>query len=334
MEADDFLSMLESFESQGRLSTVSVSTLRGFYSSYINAARHNGFSLEAAKKNLRTFVERLIALTKDPYAFPLYHRAIREPFDYFHFSLEFLRPLIQMERSTVKGIEHVHLIERYLDKKENVIFLANHQTEPDATIINMMLEKGHPHLVKDLIYVAGHRVVHDPMAIPMSMGCNLLCIWSKRHIENPPELKAKKLEHNQRTIRTMQQLLNEGGKAIYVAPSGGRDRPNAEGELHVAPFDASSTEMFLFCAQHAAKPTHIFPMALYTYHLMPPPDMIVKELGEPRYTNASPVHIHIGPEIDTAALMADSQGGDRRAQREWRSNKIYEIVCELYNNLK
>lgn len=333
MGSEKFESLLELYGKEGRLSSLSIATLRDLYKSYVNAVVLNGYAAELGHKNLTHFVERLIALSHDPYTFPIYHQAIHSPFDYFRFGLDFLRPLIKMEQSTVQGKEHVDKIEEYLRNKENVIFLANHQAEPDATIINLMLEKGHPHLVKELIYVAGHRVVHDPLAIPLSMGCNLLCIWSKRHVENPPEQRGMKLEHNQRTIKTMQQLLNVGGKAIYVAPSGGRDRPDAEGRLNVAPFDASSAEMFLFCARHAARPTHIFPMALSTYNLMPPPDQVKKDLGEPRYTNASPVHINIGQELDVEKLIAESQGADRKAQREWRAKAIWEQVFSLYGNI-
>ena len=52
----------------------------------------------------------------------------------------------------------------------------------------------------------------------------------------------------------MQELLNEGGCCIYVAPSGGRDRPNAMGEIEVAPFDAQSVELFWLLGKQASAP--------------------------------------------------------------------------------
>ena len=42
----------------------------------------------------------------------------------------------------------------------------------------------------------------------------------------------------------MERLLAEGGKCIYVAPSGGRDRPNAQGEIQPNAFDPQSIELF------------------------------------------------------------------------------------------
>ena len=55
-----------------------------------------------------------------------------------------------------------------------------------------MLEKEHPRLAEEMIFVAGHRVISDPLAVPLSIGRNLICIYSKKHIENPPEVKAAK----------------------------------------------------------------------------------------------------------------------------------------------
>ncbi len=50
-----------------------------------------------------------------------------------------------------------------------------------------------------MIFVAGERVITDPLAVPASMGRNLLCIYSKRYIDHPPELKSEKQLHNKRT---------------------------------------------------------------------------------------------------------------------------------------
>ena len=49
----------------------------------------------------------------------------------------------------------------------------------------------------------------------------------------------------------MGDLAAEGGKIFWVAPSGGRDRPDpATGEYVVAPFDGKALDMFkLVCMQ-------------------------------------------------------------------------------------
>ena len=48
--------------------------------------------------------------------------------------------------------------------------------------------------------VAGDRVTTDVVAVPFSKARNLLCIYSKRHIDNPPEEKPKKMRHNAKTM--------------------------------------------------------------------------------------------------------------------------------------
>lgn len=49
----------------------------------------------------------------------------------------------------------------------------------------------------------------------------------------------------------MGDLAAEGGKIFWVAPSGGRDRPDpTTGEYVVAPFDGKALDMFkLVCMQ-------------------------------------------------------------------------------------
>ena len=167
-------------------------------------------------------------------------------------------------------MEQIKKIRAQINNGENVILLANHQIEPDPQIISLFLEQIDPKLAADMIFVAGHRVISDPMAIPMSLGRNLLCIYSKKHMAVLPEEKAKKVLHNQRTLKKMQELLNKGGNCIYVAPSGGRDRQNSKGEVDVAPFDPQSVELFWLMGQQATSQTHFYPLALQTYHLHAP----------------------------------------------------------------
>ncbi len=45
-------------------------------------------------------------------------------------------------------------------------------------------------------------------------------------------------------------------------------------------------------------PGHMYPLAMYSWPVMPPPPAVVKELGEKRITNFSPVGISLAPELD------------------------------------
>lgn len=325
-----FKAKLDQLQHQGKLSPKLVQLLHNFHLSYVKALENC-----RTKENERLFDKFLDLVLKQldhPYQFEPFHKSIRKPFDYYAFGLDFIRGVIVLDSSKVLGLAEVDKMAEQLKKGENVILLANHQTEPDPQIISLLLEKTHPKFAENMIFVAGHRVVSDPLAVPFSMGCNLLCIFSKKHIEHPPELKESKLLHNQRTMKIMSQLLAEGGKCIYVAPSGGRDRPNAKGELEVAPFDPSSVEMFYLMGQHSGTPTHFYPLALATYRLLPPPDSVEKDLGEHRQTNCTPVHVAFGSEINMEDFP-NSKELDKRSKRKARADYIWNLVRSDYAKL-
>jgi glycerol-3-phosphate O-acyltransferase len=282
--------------------------------------------------NLLLFIELLEEQFQSPYVFQPYHQKIRRPIDYYQFSLDFIRPLIDLPHSQILGKENLDRIETQLKKGENVVLLANHQTETDPQAIAILLEKTHPQLAEKIIYVAGERVVTDPLAIPFSMGCDLLCIYSKRYIDNPPELKAKKQLHNKNTMELMSRLLQEGGKIIYVAPSGGRDRRNAQGIVEVAPFDPSSIEMFYLMARKAKTPTHFYPFSLATYDLLPPPETVQIELGELRSAKRCPIHLAFAPPFDMEKFPG-SDHNDKISRRQNRADAIWAIVNRNYEIL-
>merc|ERR1719389_850468 len=92
------------------------------------------------------------------------------------------------------------------------------------------------------------------------------------------------MKQNMTTVRTMQKMLNEGGNLIWIAPSGGRDRPDASGVFQVADFDPASVELMRKLGSKAKKKTHLFPMAMFSHAIMPPPPALEKAVGEQRLT--------------------------------------------------
>lgn len=293
---------------------------------YREALAAGGHSREVADRLFGGFVTQLAEQLATPYTFEPYHRKIRAPFDYYAFGVEFFRPLVNRSASTLQGREHLARIAEQLAAGDNVIFLANHQTEADPQAISIMLEDEFPAIAEDMIFVAGERVTNDPMTAPFSKGRNLLCIYSKRHIDHPPDQKAAKTHHNRKTMEGMADLLAEGGHCIYVAPSGGRDRRDATGVVQVAPFDPANVEMFSLMASRAGRPTHFYPMALSTYDILPPPDKVLVELGEQRRFTYSPIHLGIGPELDMAAFAEP----DRHERRAARADAAWRAVCAEY----
>lgn len=324
------MALLQDLKNKGVINTKLYDILAGFYSSYAEAVTSNGQLMQAYDPVITQYLQSVIEEYKNPYSFEPFHQAIRTPIDYYRLGLTLIRPLIIFDQSEIHHSYRLKEIETNLSKGENVILLANHQTEPDPQVISLMLEKEHPQLAEEMIFVAGHRVITDPTAIPLSKGRNLLCIFSKKHIENPPEEKQQKQLHNQRTMHRMSELLAEGGKCIYVAPSGGRDRLNEEtGRVEVAPFDPQSIEMFWLMAKHSGKFTHFYPLTLATYDLLPPPHTVEKELGERRHAKCAPVHLSFGPEIDMDHFPG-SENLDKKSKRAARAQYIWELVKQEY----
>lgn len=323
---------LNSAVKKGEIPAKIAQTLQKFYLSYASALSKNNHDAAHYDPLIFQFVDLVIDLAKNPPVFEPYHEHIRAPFDYYQFGLDFIRPLVHFETSKVLGLANLEKMALQVQQGQNVILFANHQTEPDPQAISLLLEKTHPKFAEEMIFVAGHRVISDPLAIPFSLGRNLLCIFSKKYIEHPPEKKEEKLQHNQRTMKQMSRLLSEGGKCIYVAPSGGRDRPNPEGIVEVAKFDTQSIEMFWLMSRQSDKETHFYPLALSTYDLLPPPSSIKKEIGENRMAQATPIHLAFGNEIDMENFSG-SATLDKRQKRKMRADYIWEQVRNDYNLL-
>ncbi len=325
-----FITELESAVKGGEVSPKTQELLLGFYNVFCAELKEHSLPTEAHEKIFRTYLSLVKQQIASPFQFESYHEQVRSPFDYYAFGLDFIRPLVDKENSTVLGQDHLKEILSIIEKGYNVVLFANHQIEADPLAISLLLEDLAPKLAEQMIFVAGERVLTDPLAVPFSMGRNLLCIYSKRYIDNPPEEKHTKQLHNKHTMDRMRELLKKGGKCIYVAPSGGRDRPNIHGEIEVAPFDQRSIEMFYLMARRAKTPTHFFPLALATYYILPPPKAIQIELGEKRMTQHGAIHLAVGQEID----MKDYPGStlpSRQEQRKARAKYICNLVKADYH---
>ena len=282
-----------------------------------------------APERYQYFVTTLLKFVQEslnsPYKFKPFHTAIREPFDYYEWGNEFMKPLIDMSQSRMVGTENIEAIERLTSRGDNVIILANHQTEVDPQAISILLQQvGKEVLAEKIIYIAGHKVTTDPVAIPFSMGRNLICIHSKKHIKSPPEDFPMKQQQNMDSMKCMGDLISDGGNVIWLAPSGGRDRPDKSGKFVVAPFDYKSLDMFKLMAIQSGKPLHFFPMAMYTHRLVPPPDaQATAEVGESRSAKRGPISIAWLPETDGLGSLKDKEF----------SEKIEKSVIMAYNKL-
>lgn len=279
---------------------------------------------------LCSYFEQVQKQIEAPYTFSHFHQKERSPFDFFTMARELVRPLIDQEKSSLTGKETLFDIEQALQRKENVVLLSNHQTEIDPQIISLMVEPYSPLLAQETISIAGHRVTTDPLAVPFSRGCNLICIYSKKYIENPPEEKAHRLQHNARSLAKIEEQLQNGGAAFYVAPSGGRDRWDESGLVQIAPFDPQSIEMFRLFAKRTSIPTHFYLLTLATIQLLPPPKTRQISLGEERLVKRGPAHLHFSQELffDEAP-----EGVDKKQFRQERADLYTKRISDTHHAL-
>lgn len=281
-------------------------TFKEFLPSYVKSHVLARTSPNTYEQLLNTSLHLLVdsIYTDTPYSFAPYHQAIRNPVDLYAWGNDFFRSMVKYRASRVEGLEHVAKIKQYLAAGDNVILLANHQTEADPQVLSILLEKeGHGDLAEKTIFVAGHKVTTDRLAVPFSMGRNLLTIFSKKYLNTFEEAEREvKSARNRETVAEMQRLFTEGGHVFWVAPSGGRDRRSAEtGRFDPAKFDDQSVGLFFLLGQKAEKgggpKTRFFPLAMWTHRLVPPPEGAKADVGEARTAKRAPIAIELGPEL-------------------------------------
>jgi len=134
--------------------------------------------------------------------------------DFYAAGTAFFRPSMDLARSLVLGRDNLLRAKQRLDAGENVVFLANHQSEADPQVVSCLFETVSDEiadLAAHVTYVAGHKVTTDALAVPFSMGRNLLCIHSKKHIDADPETKPGKSRQNMAAMNSMLAGMKGGG---------------------------------------------------------------------------------------------------------------------------
>lgn len=283
-----------------------------------------------AAQCIASVAERVLVQFKDPYTFPSRHKRILEPFDYYMFGQRYIGNLINFDTSYVGNADKLVKIKEQVAKGENVLLYANHQSEADPAVWAWLTDAVDPSLAKEVYYIAGDRVVLDTFAKPFSMGRNLVCVHSKKHMDDDPELKSAKMATNQKSVRELGTLFKEGGAIVWVAPSGGRDRKGESGDYDVSAFDPSAVFLLKRMMDSAKKPGHVYPMAMASAEIMPPPSGVEKALGEKRILDYHGVGISFGEELDMAILDGID---DKSKQAEALTKAAYASVKELYTPL-
>ncbi|CAL1376129.1 unnamed protein product [Linum trigynum] len=332
---EDILSGIRKEADAGRLPSTVAEGMEELYQNYKTAVLQSGHpkASEIVLSNMSLVLDRVFIDVEDPFVFPPHHKALREPFDYYEFGQNYIRPLIDFRNSYVGNIGIFKDMEHKLKQGHNIILISNHQTEADPAVIALLLERTNPHIAENLIYVAGDRVITDPLCKPFSMGRNLICVYSKKHMFDVPELAEMKQKANIRSLKEMALLLRNGSQIIWIAPSGGRDRPDpVTGEWHPAPFDKSSVDNMRRLAENTGAPAHIYPLALLCHDIMPPPAKVEKEIGEKRVISFSGTGLSVGAEANFDEIAGAYENPEQA--KEAYTKALYESVTDQYNVLK
>lgn len=330
--------ILEAGQSSGKVPERLIGAVNELYNNYKSAILGSGLpgaDERFVAKVMASVCERVLQQL-DPraaYTFPSHHQRILEPYNYYNFGQRYIRGLVDFSKSQLGNEREFQVVREQLQRGENVVLLANHQTEADPAVFALLLEAKFPELATDVIYVAGDRVVTDPLCKPFSMGRNLFCVHSKKHMGDDPAAKAEKQATNRRTLRAMQNALNEGGKLLWIAPSGGRDRAvDPETDENIPdPFDPSAVELMRALITKAKPVGHLRPFAMYSYRVMPPPKAVEKNIGERRLVFHAPVGISLGKELDVESILGNIEDKEERQQK--LAQTAWQETMTLYTDL-
>ena len=83
-------------------------------------------------------------------------------------------------------------------------------------------------------------------------------------------------------------------------------------------------------AKKACSPTHFYPLALYTYDLLPPPATRRTELGEKREIAFTPIGAFFEKEFD---MQTFDQIMNKKEKRQKRADTLLQIVKQAYRRI-
>lgn len=206
---EEFFGALQKGVDSGKLPTPLYAAFEDFYNNYkqtVLGSDAPDANPELVARVMGSIADRTFNQFLDPYTFPSYHTRLLEPYDYYKFGQNYVRTLINFDKSVVGHLERFEKIQEQLDAGDNVVLLANHQTEADPGVWALLLEKKLPRLATEIIYVAGDadseicvtttphnlllnfsasRYMHGLCARPPAMQREALCLQGVAHLVLP-----------------------------------------------------------------------------------------------------------------------------------------------------
>jgi glycerol-3-phosphate O-acyltransferase len=172
--------------------TKSMAAMLAHFTNEYFAAASNSFAAGNTEYNPKDAAQRFMKALElgmkhgmggSKFTFGVTHKALRgkgEPqdneledadgnpneYDFYKFGCDFFRPAMDLENSVVLGQENLAKAVQQIKDGENVVFLANHQSEADPQVFSVLLDTiGLNDEAADVVYVAGHKVTTDALAM-------------------------------------------------------------------------------------------------------------------------------------------------------------------------
>ena len=155
---EEFFAALQKGVDSGKLPKELYPAFQDFYNNYKQTVLDSDApdaNPELVARVMGSIADRTFNQFLDPYTFPSYHTRLLEPYDYYKFGQTYVRTLINFNKSVVGHLDRLQKVQEQLDAGDNVVLLANHQTEADPGVWALLLEKVLPRLATEIIYVAG-----------------------------------------------------------------------------------------------------------------------------------------------------------------------------------
>ncbi|ONM00339.1 Glycerol-3-phosphate acyltransferase chloroplastic [Zea mays] len=129
LDEEELILHIRKERDNGKLPADVAINLEELYYNYRNAVLQNGDpnAYEIMLSNMTALFDRVLLDVQNPFTFPPYHKAVREPFDYYMFGQNYIRPLVDFRNSYVGNISLFHDMEEKL-----------HQAHFDSSTVDNM----------------------------------------------------------------------------------------------------------------------------------------------------------------------------------------------------
>ncbi|MFA6501843.1 MAG: glycerol-3-phosphate acyltransferase, partial [Parachlamydiales bacterium] len=106
MSNSNFIKRLQNLFEEKKISKKYFDNLSDFYFSYKNATKEL-ISQDDLDSIFDTLIDLLFKEIASPFKFLPFHQKITHPFNYQKFSIDFLKPLVDLEKSKLYGLNNL-----------------------------------------------------------------------------------------------------------------------------------------------------------------------------------------------------------------------------------